>query len=237
MGLERQELPEMNYKPMPGQPHKVGSEAETIAMVRDVLTEKPSQSSGFGDVIQLRKRRKVTPPPFEAAPVPSRESKVALFSPLVESDPAAPEADAPKAKKPAMHKPLLNRAKPGLRVRPGYLLLGLFAAYALWQPMIAMIMVGVVLVLGIVAFATIGEKIWRGVMLAMHDLAETDPERAVRIRQRLDRFAMKWDTFLDRFPDGTVDAFYMPDFQVLSQDEARREAKMNDRLERLRNEG
>jgi hypothetical protein len=46
--------------------------------------------------------------------------------------------------------------------------------------------------------------------------------------------ADRWDRFLDRFPQGSVDSLYMPDFQAISHDEARDEARLKQRLERLR---
>ncbi|WP_150120921.1 MULTISPECIES: hypothetical protein [unclassified Sulfitobacter] len=47
---------------------------------------------------------------------------------------------------------------------------------------------------------------------AMH---RRNPKRAARLYAGLDAFACQWDAFLDRFPEGAVDAFYLPDLNVL----------------------
>lgn len=42
-----------------------------------------------------------------------------------------------------------------------------------------------------------------------------NPKRAARLYAGLDVFACQWDALLDRFPEGAVDAFYLPDLSVL----------------------
>ena len=114
-----------------------------------------------------------------------------------------------------------------------HLALAALAALVVFKPFWVLGFIGVSLLLLALAFAAIGgETIWRGVMLALHQLSDRDPERAINLRRRLDRFAVKWDAFLDRFPDGSVDGLYMPDFQVLSAEEARNEARFVNRMER-----
>ena len=55
-----------------------------------------------------------------------------------------------------------------------------------------------------------------------------------RLCSPLDDFAMCWDAILDRFPEGTVDALYMPDFGELAAADVRHDAVMERRLESLR---
>lgn len=45
---------------------------------------------------------------------------------------------------------------------------------------------------------------------------------------------MKWDAVLDRFPEGTVDGLYLPDFGEMAEAEARHDAALDRRFDRLR---
>ena len=45
---------------------------------------------------------------------------------------------------------------------------------------------------------------------------------------------MKWDAVLDRFPEGTVDGLYLPDFGEMAAAEARHDAALDRRFDRLR---
>lgn len=221
----------MSYTFIPGKSHPVGTEAETLSAVRSVLTEveeeKPTVKRLFS----------------KAKPV-MRRSKAELFSPLADDEVAeTPERVASlrsrmgfnegfdaseKLRSLKLPATLKNMPKPKRK----HVALGVLAALVLFRPFWVLTAVLVLVVLCGLAFVAIGgEKIWRGVMLALHQLSEKDPERAVRIRKRLDAFAMKWDMFLDRFPEGSVDHFYMPDFQVLSAEEARNEVRFASRME------
>ena len=59
------------------------------------------------------------------------------------------------------------------------------------------VMTGVFLVLGYDGF-------WRRVMGVARWYARKHPSRSGELHRKLDTFAMKFDAFLDRFPEGTV---------------------------------
>ena len=166
---------------------------------------------------------------------PRKGSKA--FAPLAEAD---PETETPARRTKAARlgtrlAPLVTALAGRARlIRRKHLLFAVVLCLMILKPHWFVLGAVGVAALIMAAFLLIGaERIWRGVMLALHELSETDPGRAVRIRLRLDAFAMRWDAVLDRFPDGTVDGLYMPDFQVLSQEEARAEARLNERLQRI----
>ena len=99
---------------------------------------------------------------------------------------------------------------------------------------------GVVLAVVVVvaAFLLLGEdRIWAAVLRRLHRIETKAPERAAELRARLDRFAYRWDSVLDYFPDGMVDGLYMPDFQTLEQAEDRHATAMSERLARMGQEG
>lgn len=92
------------------------------------------------------------------------------------------------------------------------------------------IMAGVFLIVGYDGF-------WQGVMKVARCYANRRPERAVAIHARLDRFAMRWDAVLDRFPEGRVDALYLPDFGELATADRRHEEAMERRLTGMQRKG
>ena len=46
---------------------------------------------------------------------------------------------------------------------------------------------------------------------------------------------MKWDAVLDRFPEGTVDGLYLPDFGEMAAAETRYDEALDRRFDSLRN--
>lgn len=85
------------------------------------------------------------------------------------------------------------------------------------------------------AFLFLGyDGFWRGVMGIGHRYARLRPARAAQMRARLDRFAVRFDAFLDRFPEGTVDGLYLPDFGQLAAADDKHDAAMRRRLDALR---
>lgn len=92
------------------------------------------------------------------------------------------------------------------------------------------IMVGVFLITGYDGF-------WQAVMKISRWYASRRPDRAASLHARLDRFAVRWDAVLDRFPEGTVDALYLPDFGDLATAELRHDEAMERRLASLQEKG
>ena len=204
----------MTLNLIPGKPSPMTSEAETLSIIRSLAGNKDHAPE------PVRPRRVATRP---ARPIQQR-AKAQTFEPL-----AAPDEDA-KAKPVAREK---RRFQWPLR-RQHYIMVALIVSAVLFPRLTLFALVTVVTLLLLSIYIAGGEQIFRGIVLALHDLAETDPRRAVRLRAKIDRFITGWDSVLDRFPAGTVDRLYMPDFQAISYDEARNEARLKERLERLR---
>ena len=208
----------MNYTLLPGKSYPAGTEAETLSAVRSVLTE----------VEEMQPKQRT--PLFSAARKRTNQSKTARFAPLSEADQSHDAAGPRLANlRNLLGGPLAIAFKSNVlaKIKRKHVAFAALAAFVWLRPMWAVLFVvlSLFLVAGIF-FVVGGEKIWRGVMLALHRISKTDPDRAVRIRKRLDLFALRWDMILDRFPNGSVDMFYMPDFQVLSAEEARNETRL-----------
>ncbi len=116
--------------------------------------------------------------------------------------------------------------------------LGVFALLVLFRPwliigiafLFGLILVGVLLILGYDGF-------WQGVMRLSRWYASRRPSRAAVMHERLDRFAVRWDSFLDRFPEGSVDGLYLPDFGGLAAADRRHEDAMERRLNGMQEGG
>lgn len=184
-----------------------------------------------------------------------RKAKVA--PPKVEKPVAHDKFEKPvirdEIKKPAVHdavrKPvardeaasgprdLMSRVR-GYRPKPAHLALGAFAILVVTRPWLVLgltflflfIMVGVFLMVGYDGF-------WQGVMKANRWYANRRPSRAAVLHARLDRFAMRWDAVLDRFPEGTVDGLYLPDFGEMAIAEQRHDEALERRLAGLGKSG
>ncbi len=89
------------------------------------------------------------------------------------------------------------------------------------------VITGIFLILGYDGF-------WRRAMGLARWYARRRPERSAELHRKLDSFAMKWDGVLDRFPEGSVDGLYLPDFGDLADVEARHDAALDRRFEGLR---
>ena len=112
----------------------------------------------------------------------------------------------------------------GFRPKPRQILLFAAIALVVFRPVLViglllltlMVLVGVILIVGYDTF-------WIRAAAIARWYARRNPEKAADLHLRLDRFAMKWDAFLDRFPEGSVDGFYLPDLGDSSDVNARHE--------------
>lgn len=101
--------------------------------------------------------------------------------------------------------------------------------------MVAVVLLPLITVLGLL----IGlghDRFWDGALRGFRWYAHRRPARAEALRRRIDRFAMRWDAVLDRFPAGTVDALYLPDLDSLQQRDAAHARALDERMTRLRQE-
>lgn len=120
------------------------------------------------------------------------------------------------------------------RPTPKHLMLAGLALLVLFRPWLVVgllliglfVMVGVFLILGYDGF-------WRRAMGLARWYAQRRPNRAAELHRKLDDFAMKWDAILDRFPEGSVDGLYLPDFGDLATADKRHDEALDRRFANL----
>ena len=123
----------------------------------------------------------------------------------------------------------------GYRPTRKHILWAVFALIVIMRPwlVIGLFFLGL-MIIGI-AFLILGyDGFWLRGMALGRWYARRRPARAVVIHQKLDDFAMRWDAVLDRFPEGSVDGLYLPDFGALAEADARHDAAMERRLAGMR---
>jgi hypothetical protein len=232
-------------------------DASSLDAIRSILTEEEAP-------VPRRTLRRAKPvaaePPREGAPSQSKAEQL----PTLERPYADPEDDltrkpgkwrfslrrTPKAAVAKVTAPRTERRKPkdageGLagriktfRPKPVHIALGLFALFVVMRPwlvfgvlvLFALIMTGVFLITGYDGF-------WQSTMKFGRWYARRRPARAALLHARLDRFAMRWDAVLDRFPEGTVDGLYLPDFGEMATAEDRHSKAMDRRLSGMQGKG
>ena len=230
-------------------------DAHSLSAIRSILTEEEPAAPR-----RVRGKQKATPehepvtrskaeafPEIQAAEAPATpastigtSAKSRSFFGFSIGRKAAMLDQAPKAQAPETHSP--SRVEPAEGVglieqvksyRPtrAHLVFAAFAALVLFRPWLVFgilfltgfIMVGVLLITGYDGF-------WQGIIRISRWYTKRRPERAEAVYQKLDRFAVRWDAILDRFPEGTVDGLYLPDFGELATADQRHEEAMDRRM-------
>ena len=80
------------------------------------------------------------------------------------------------------------------------------------------------------------DRFWSGVLRLFRWYHARRPAKAERLRRRADGLALRWDAFLDRFPEGSVDALYLPDLNSLQEREDRHKKALAERFDKLQDE-
>lgn len=143
-------------------------------------------------------------------------------------------ARAPKAEGTGMLDQLKAKVL-GYRPTPKHIVLACLALLVYFRPwlmvgllfLFSFILIGVFLILGYDGF-------WRRAIRLARWYAEKHPSRSAELHRKLDNFAMRFDAFLDRFPEGTVDGLYLPDLGALADAEARHDEALDRRFDNLR---
>lgn len=243
----------------------VVSEAEldesSLSAIRSILTEEAEPAPRR--ILRRGKRETVEAAPEPAAARRKADAFVPLSDadtdPLQRADPVkktkrgfslrrntAPAADGqqmPATTKQAVRvqadqgEGLMDRIR-AYRPTPAHIAMALFALLVLTRPwlvfgllfLFVFMMIGVFLIAGYDGF-------WQGVIKASRWYAKRRPSRAAVLHARLDRFAVRWDAVLDRFPEGTVDGLYLPDFAELANADVRHDEALERRLAGLQGKG
>jgi len=126
----------------------------------------------------------------------------------------------------------------GYRPKRAHLAIAVLGLLVFFRPWLVAGLLGATgMLIGVVFLITGFDGFWRGVMRANRWYAKRRPARAAVVMGRLDRFAMRWDAVLDRFPEGTVDGLYLPDFADIAQADSRHDAAVARRLSGLQGKG
>ncbi|MCX7568219.1 hypothetical protein OS189_17900 [Sulfitobacter sp. F26169L] len=126
----------------------------------------------------------------------------------------------------------------GYRPKPAHIALGGFALLVLLRPWLVLGLVFLMLFIVVGVFLILGyDGFWQRVMKFGRWYANRRPARAAVLHARLDRFAVGWDAVLDRFPEGTVDGLYLPDFGELATADQRHGEAMERRLAGMQEKG
>lgn len=176
-------------------------------------------------------------PDPKAAKVQTKKIKVPKAQEEVRVNAAKSFKSASEAK-PLENRSLFQAAKSSFQSNRK--LIGLMAILALvfFRPHWVFLSVVLVLFLTLGAFVLLGaDRVWGGAMRGLKYLGQRSPEKVQQWVKRLDKFALRWDAILDRFPEGAVDGLYLPDFQSLMEAEDQHDAVIDARLSRLQAEG
>ena len=131
----------------------------------------------------------------------------------------------------------LSRLK-GYRPTPTHIALAVFALLVLTRPWLVLGLTLLFFLILIGAFLIAGyDGFWQGAIKLGRWYAGRRPARAAILHARLDSFAVKWDALLDRFPEGTVDGLYLPDFGEIATADARHAQAVERRLKGLHGNG
>lgn len=126
----------------------------------------------------------------------------------------------------------------GYRPTPAHIAIAALVLLVIMRPWLILGLIFITLFITVGVFLVVGyDGFWQGVMKAARWYANRRPERAVAMHARLDRFAMGWDAVLDRFPEGMVDALYLPDFGELATADRRHEEAIERRLAGMQGKG
>ncbi|MEX0370077.1 MAG: hypothetical protein AB3N09_05550 [Tateyamaria sp.] len=222
----------MKYTLIPGE-SQTATEEETMSMIRSVLSEEEAPKPTAPKMVAAAAKRAFVARSVEAAP----RRRSSDLPPLAASD----DVPAPK-------QPKRTRSFSRLMAAPMHLIARVRAFHPTTRQLalvsMALLVVvrphwfvlGAVLVLVAVTltFLTFGaDRIWRALSAVLTRIEARDNVRAAVLRDRLDRFACRWDAVLDLFPEGMVDGLYMPDLQALQQAEIDHQNVVARRLDRM----
>lgn len=183
----------MGYTLMPGVSHSIGTEAETLELVRTVLVDDFEEQRRAQIYADSRNRKEAMTPEM------LRAASHAKFEPLKHPVDIAAE----------------TRSAPPERYAS-------FIAVALLlvvRPLFVIVPVLSLIVLSILTFRVFGpERIWRWTSRRLDRIERRNKAKAAHYRRKLELAAYHWDRVLDLFPSRVVGHLYVPDFYGNSAD-------------------
>lgn len=233
---------EMNSTSGDGELPPPGKDLDSVALatIRDLIASEE-------DEIAVRAKSAPSDAPVQTGS-PAMDEEAASPLPADTSDPvtavvreAVAKQPEPTEQKSAPKQPgtgFVGRIKQrvtGYRPTRKHIAYAALALLVLLRPWLVVGIVFLTLFFFIGLFLILGyDGFWKRAMGLAHWYARRRPSRAAELHAKLDAFALKWDTILDRFPEGTVDALYLPDFGDLATADARHDEALERRLATLR---
>ena len=212
-------------------------DAESLAAIRDLIATEPDV---FAQPVAERVAENNRNPQPAPAPAPKAAfPQQAVRTPEAHRQAGAPP-DAPRLRmdtpsRAAGRTDALKRKITGYRPTPRHLIWASVGLLVLLRPWLVLGFILLGLVMTIALFLILGyDGFWSRAMKAARWYANRRPHRAAELHRKLDGFAVKWDAVLDRFPEGTVDGLYLPDFGELATADKRHDEAMERRLALLR---
>jgi hypothetical protein len=123
------------------------------------------------------------------------------------------------------------------RPTPRHVAVAVIVVLALFRPwvLVALTLLPIVVIGGLL-LALGHDRFWTAILGLYRRFHARSPARAERLRRRMDDFALRWDAILDRFPEGSVDALYLPDLNSLQERQDRHAEALDQRFDRLHDE-
>lgn len=211
---------------------------KALAAIRDLLAKETPQAP-----LEPAVQDSVVPEPAAKRQLPSKRELLEreVIAPAAEEPPVPGAKAKSKAKRPKPPRAAtgigarLRAAVTGYRPTPRHIVLASLALVVLFRPWLMLGVVFFALFLITAVFLILGyDGFWRRAMGLARWYARRHPSRAVELHRKLDAFAMRWDAVLDRFPEGSVDGLYLPDFGDLAEAEAKHDAALDRRFSDLR---
>ncbi len=231
-------------------------DANSLDAIRSILTEEvapaPQRKSRRARPVEAELPREVAPRRSKAEQLPQLEDSAddypqkpakRRFSLRRTPKPAAAKIEPPRKQRAAPRdteqagQGLVGRIK-GFRPKPAHIALVALAVIVVLRPWLVFGLLFLLVIILTGAFMIAGyDGFWQGAMKSGRWYARRRPARAAILHARLDRFAMRWDAVLDRFPEGTVDGLYLPDFGEMASAEGRHSEAMDRRLAGMQSKG
>ena len=208
---------------------------EALAAIRSLLETQPKARAGSVP------EHEEPPTAHPRRPVPQQSAARARedFRQPDRAEPSQPERQPKRAgrgmKTEGGQLGRLKSALHGYRPTPRHIVLAALCLMVLFRPWLVLGIIFLSLFGITVVFLILGyDGFWHRAMGLARWYARRRPSRASELHRKLDAFAMRWDAILDRFPEGSVDGLYLPDFGELASADLRHDEALDRRFANMR---
>ena len=178
--------------------------------------------------------------------VMTEQKRVTSRNALPELEPAEPSpSDAEKALGAKRKTTLKSRKRLSVegamarvrsyRPKRSHILLAVLALIMYFRPFLIPVLILINLLVGLIIYLSLGpDRAHEHLAAAWGWLVRNRPKRAEKLRGMADRFALRFDAFLDRLPDRWAEKLALPDFSQSAQAQSKLEDRPDpfDRLQK-----